>query len=279
MYRTAGIEAYPVLVRSRDGFFPEKVPSMSAFDHLIVAVKRTDGALVFTDPTDTDLAFGTISDHLAGKNAVIVQGAASRLITIPVPPPEQNLVRIRWQLREPRDAELSIEVAGESSRAWRTELRSDAHATVNSETLAGYLAAWPGTSVKSTTSSVTEERIRIRASVETQELSWREKDQRIVPLSRFFPRSIFVGAPRDEEIVVSVAIAGGARAEHLPEPRKIEAAGVELAIEAKAEARQVHVACRVRIKTHSPGATTPAEIQDAIASLSSDAIVIRGGAP
>ncbi|MEL6187029.1 MAG: transglutaminase-like domain-containing protein, partial [Myxococcota bacterium] len=60
-----GVAAYPMLVGTRDRvFFDAEFPSVSAFNHVVVAVPRPDGKYIFLDPTDIEGEYGLLSHYL-----------------------------------------------------------------------------------------------------------------------------------------------------------------------------------------------------------------------
>jgi hypothetical protein len=107
MLRSAGIHANYLIVDVDHAINPE-LPSTNA-NHMIVAidlppdvnddsfvavVKRSEGkrVLIF-DPTDSNDPAGELEESLQGTYGVLVDGAASELIRLPVLGPSQNVLR------------------------------------------------------------------------------------------------------------------------------------------------------------------------------------------
>lgn len=99
---TAGLASYPVFVNlTLEQTVSESVPSLSAFDHFVVAVPIPGdveipeefvaattsaqglGRLLIVDTTDEYTSIGSISAGLSGKTGLVVAGERSALITLP----------------------------------------------------------------------------------------------------------------------------------------------------------------------------------------------------
>ncbi|MGD2152870.1 MAG: DUF3857 domain-containing transglutaminase family protein [Gemmatimonadales bacterium] len=94
LLRQLGVEAYPVLL-NQGAVADSLVPSLSEFDHVIVAVQSDEGR-VFTDLTAELLPYGVVPGHLEGGFALLVHpDGGSEQIRIPRSAPEMN----RWKYR------------------------------------------------------------------------------------------------------------------------------------------------------------------------------------
>jgi hypothetical protein len=107
MLASVGIHSAIVLVDTSRGFVDPKAPSMLG-DHAIAAVRIPDGydspklrsvattksgaRYLIVDPTWELTAFGQIEHNLQGSYAVLVEGAKSEIVQIPVLKPELNTI-------------------------------------------------------------------------------------------------------------------------------------------------------------------------------------------
>ncbi|HSY83288.1 MAG TPA: DUF3857 domain-containing protein [Gemmatimonadaceae bacterium] len=89
-----GIEAYPVLINA--GGKPDStLPTIRAFNHEIVAIKRTTG-YQFVDPTSSLSRFETLPGVDAGQFALVVHGdGVTEPLMTPPAPPDSNHVESR----------------------------------------------------------------------------------------------------------------------------------------------------------------------------------------
>ncbi len=86
MFREAGIESYPALVRTNSyGKLEDSIPSLNQFNHAIVCVPNDTGYIWF-DPT-SDLPFGEIPNQIQGVLSLISDG---ELIEIPISQSARN---------------------------------------------------------------------------------------------------------------------------------------------------------------------------------------------
>ena len=135
------IEAYPIAIYAGDpDFVRAQWPSPSQFNHCIIAVRVGDatqastiithpklGRLLIFDATDAFTPVGDLPDHLQGSRALIIAGDKGGLVTMPLAPPENDMLDRRV------DAAISAEggikgtiretAIGQASAAFRRELR------------------------------------------------------------------------------------------------------------------------------------------------------------
>lgn len=119
LLRSLKIESYPIAIYSGDPTFVKaQWPSPRQFNHCIIAVKVSDttqspaiikhetlGRLLIFDATDPYTSVGDLPDHEQGSFALIIAGNEGGLATMPIPPPETNLLE--------RKIEAAIDVNGE----------------------------------------------------------------------------------------------------------------------------------------------------------------------
>lgn len=147
LLREAGIEAHLALVRTIQlGVAAADPPSMWAFNHAIAWVKPFD---LFLDGTAEQSGLLEIPPMDQGALALIVDGANTRLVTIPLAPADDNSNTSLYTLRV--EADGSLVVAGEErfhgSHNSRERQRFEDHASQR-QTLERELASSiPGTQV------------------------------------------------------------------------------------------------------------------------------------
>ncbi len=125
MLTTVGRESYPVLVSARYAdTVSERVPSLDAFDHMILALRATPtdverypaavsehpelGPLLFVDPTAETVSFGWLPAPLQGRRALIVAGERTSLVDLPDAAAEAHRVRAELRLRLESDRSVAI---------------------------------------------------------------------------------------------------------------------------------------------------------------------------
>ncbi len=100
MFRIAGIDGFPVIIHvgpKRD----EEVP-LPYFNHAITAARLKDGTLILMDPTD-EATRELLPAYLGNRSFLVATPEGDPLRTSPVPPAEENLMRIET------DAELGAD--------------------------------------------------------------------------------------------------------------------------------------------------------------------------
>ncbi len=108
MFRLAGIDGFPVIIHvgsKRD----EEVP-LPYFNHAITAARLKDGTLILMDPTD-EATRELLPAYLGNRSFLVATPAGDPLRTSPVPPAEENLVRIETQAELGADRVLRGRVA------------------------------------------------------------------------------------------------------------------------------------------------------------------------
>jgi len=113
--REAGIEAYPVLVRTADlGHPPNVHPTPTYFNHVITAALVANDT-IFLDPTCSICSFGELPFDDQGADALIVSNNSDRLVRLPIgkPRPNRRSVRVYTDLEENGDARIKVRIEAE----------------------------------------------------------------------------------------------------------------------------------------------------------------------
>jgi len=103
IFRRLGVQAWPALVSTRAGqALDERLPSLFAFDHVIVAL-RASGGLHFVDATASEQG-GPVRGRRPPRfaRALVLDGDAHGLTTIPQPLPEAPTVEVAETYALPR---------------------------------------------------------------------------------------------------------------------------------------------------------------------------------
>lgn len=141
LLRTLKIDAYPVVIYSGDpNFVRQEWASPRQFNHVIIAVRVSEGTLAPTvmthtklgrllvfDATDQFTPVGDLPDYLQGSLALIVAGESGGLAKMPVTPPETDLLdrQIEVSLNEMGEIKGKIRerTSGQTSAYFRREHR------------------------------------------------------------------------------------------------------------------------------------------------------------
>ena len=126
MLAAEGIGSYPVLVNlTTPTTVSPEIPTLDAFNHMIVAIPVPQeaelppmpalreagelGRLLFVDTTDEYISFGWLSAALEGKQALVVAGDQSRIVTLPHEDPEAHTIERRLEAEILPGGALSLE--------------------------------------------------------------------------------------------------------------------------------------------------------------------------
>jgi hypothetical protein len=110
--REAGIEAYPVLVRTADNGHPPNVhPTPTYFNHVITAAVVANDT-IFLDPTCSICSYDELPFDDQGADALIVSSKSDRLVRLPIgkPRPNRRSVRVYTELKENGDARIRTRI-------------------------------------------------------------------------------------------------------------------------------------------------------------------------
>lgn len=120
MLREAGIDSYYVLINDNRDYLSPDFPSMLAFNHVILAIRLPDdavvastmpilphetlGRLLLFDPTDDSTPLGYLPPSLQASQGLLVTDAQGELVRTPLAPPSANRIL--------RIATLSLDTSG-----------------------------------------------------------------------------------------------------------------------------------------------------------------------
>ena len=106
MLREAGFKGYPVIIHNgpkKD----EEVPQ-PFFNHAVVAVENDDGSYMLMDPTDENTK-DIFSAYLCNQSYLVAKPDGETLLTSPIVPSEDNMMRIETDARIDSRGDLSAE--------------------------------------------------------------------------------------------------------------------------------------------------------------------------
>ncbi len=142
MLREVGIDSYYVLINDNRDYLSPDFPSMLAFNHVILAIRLPDDAVVATtmpillheklgrlllfDPTDDSTPLGYLPPSLQASQGLLVADAEGELVRTPLAPPLANRIL--------RIATLSLDTNG-VLKGTIEEVRSGPFATTLRESL------------------------------------------------------------------------------------------------------------------------------------------------
>ena len=122
MYSSVGIHSALLMVDTQRGVIDPKSPSIVG-NHMIGAIEipagyespkmhavvtaRTGKRYLIFDPTWDQTPFGQLEDNLQGSYGILMEGAASQVIELPVMSPELNTVKRTANLQLSADGELT----------------------------------------------------------------------------------------------------------------------------------------------------------------------------
>ena len=142
MLREVGIDSYYVLINDNRDYLSPDFPSMLAFNHVILAIRLPDDAVVATtmpillheklgrlllfDPTDDSTPLGYLPPSLQASQGLLVTDAQGELVRTPLAPPSANRIL--------RIATLSLDTNG-VLKGTIEEVRTGPFATVLRDSL------------------------------------------------------------------------------------------------------------------------------------------------
>jgi len=142
MLRHAGIDSFYVLVNSDRGVVFTDFPSMSSFNHVIIAIRVPNdvsteglqsvithpqlGKLLLFDPTSELTPLGLLPESLQGSSGLVVTQSGGDLVAMPMQNPEANRLQRTAKLTLLPDGSLQGEVrevrTGASASSYRSSL-------------------------------------------------------------------------------------------------------------------------------------------------------------
>lgn len=257
LYRHRKIEAYPVLISTRGtGPLDDSVPSAGQFNHLIVALRKSDGTHQFLDPTAKFSEFGELSWPLHGRRAVVLSNPP-QIVDMPSAAEDANLWETNWTVGQGGKINLRARLRGATAQAWRS---------VQDQ----YLKDWvsgsmvPRSELEVVTASVSmhpeNNEVHIFAELRERSRSELPGGLRLLPLGNFFFGSgeirvpegrrspVVLDAPRTivEKLVVEGL--GDETVEKLPAAQSLRTAAIDLDLKAEREGGAVIIVRTTRFK-------------------------------
>lgn len=127
MLKEIGVESYYVVINSERGAVTGETPAyVGAFDHVIVAIKLTEGlndssliakvrhpkwgTLLFFDPTNEKIPFGQIGGYLQANYGLLVSPSGGELVQLPQQPSVMNGIRRMGKLTLSASGDLQGDV-------------------------------------------------------------------------------------------------------------------------------------------------------------------------
>lgn len=183
MLKTIQVESYPVSIFSGDPRFTmEDFPSPHQFNHAILAIRVPDtyeapavatypgiGRVLFFDPTDTNVTFGSIPNHEQNSNVLITAAKVGALVKTPAVQAASNRVERQWTLTLDAEGsasgkllEISTGPAGFAEKALLARNSEDEYRKMMQTTLGGAMA---GAELKSHTTNWDEAKKEFRLEV------------------------------------------------------------------------------------------------------------------
>jgi tetratricopeptide (TPR) repeat protein len=106
MLRNAGLEAYPVLIATKDYYdLNEDFPALF-FNHCIAAVKLA-GKIIFLDPTAETCSFQDLPAGDQGRRVLVFSEGGYEILSTPAFPPEHNRLKQSLYIKLNRDESIS----------------------------------------------------------------------------------------------------------------------------------------------------------------------------
>ncbi len=139
MLKVVGITSFPVSIYSGDpDYVRPEWPSPQQFNHCIIAVKVSDatqsptviqharlGRLLIFDPTAEETPVGDLPSYLQGSLALINSKETDALTTMPVTPPESNVLDRRIDSSLDASGSLTATIREQANGQWAAGYRSE----------------------------------------------------------------------------------------------------------------------------------------------------------
>ena len=127
LLQASGVDSYFLIVNTERGDVTlESPPSLFSFNHVVLAIRLPDdapdsglpavvrhpklGRLLVFDPTNAYAPLGHLPVYLQGNTVLLVAEGSGELISLPLPPPEANLLDRRGRLKLWADGTLEGEI-------------------------------------------------------------------------------------------------------------------------------------------------------------------------
>lgn len=184
----AGVEAHPMLVGIRDRvFFDPEFPSITAFNHVVVAVPEADGGYQFLDPTFKDAAYGVRQWHLDGQGALVVKPDGVEALRIPRPEKAYEL-DILYTVGGADRLTLEADLRGSAARGWAW--MADHRPGDLDDRVSQFLSRVEVRSIDDVSVTRTAGAVRVEASATVGPLFRSAENRRILPLRQFLPNGV-----------------------------------------------------------------------------------------
>lgn len=285
-----GIEAFPVLISTRGhARFHTEVPTVSAFDHAIVAVADPEGGYIYLDPTAKHYPYGAVPWGIQGRPAIVVKPGGVDVVTLPMWDSEANVMEIHWHVGASQSS-LKITAKGEPSHGWRGLTAGRASNARLKDQLEGLLVDLEAATVVTATIDADPQEVRIEATLATPHVIHEAGGRRFIPLGPFFGDTSEVRIRADRRSPVELGYPGrfvvrvtydlprGARVLHVPKHDPLDFEVAAYALAAKTSSRQVEVETSfVRKRDRVPADLLPQirQISERITYDSREALVLR----
>lgn len=289
LLRRAGIEAYPMLVGTRNRvFFDPTFAATSAFNHAVVALPQPGGDYLILDPTDSEGVYGVTPYHLEEQGALVVKTDSIDLLRVPPAPIDRHRTRLMYAVESPTRVRLHGEFEGRHATGWSWLRRHDP------EGLKERLKEWFFTDFGLRKLSDIElksksKRVVLSATADVVPMDRRGDGLRVVPLAPFLQGRILWDPVQDRENDVRlrwtgvweviVRLPNGRRAEALPSPYTTSTEELDYTFRVDDGPAGVEVYSRVRLRKGIIGRERLDQLRDidrAIERAHAGAIVFGG---
>lgn len=255
LYRHRKIEAYPVLVGTRGtGVLDDSVPSVGQFNHMIVALRRSDGTHEFVDPTVKSSELGELAWPVRGRRAVVLSDPP-QVVDIPPSAVDENLWETSWSIGQGGKIELRARFRGATAQAWRSAKDLYLKEWVDASLL-------PGSGLEILTASVSmrpeDREVHVFAELRERQTNELPGGPQLLPLGQFFFGSgeirvpegrrspVVLDAPRT--VVEKIVIEGDRTIERLPPAQSLHSEAIDFDLEIKRDGNRVELVRTIRFK-------------------------------
>ncbi len=299
LLRRRGLQAWPVLVATRSApvFHPD-VPTLGAFDHLIVAVQAPgEEAPTYLDPTAKSYPFGRLPWVDQGQQALLMQDGRGRLVHLPVDRPEDSTEELRLEVQ--RDGRLSVRVeatglaAGRwlgkvgtppdpkrAKRAVRRLVRNAVEQNADDEDVVEAQGGPDAPRFVLSATARVRKALQPRPGVTVVPMPWFFGGLREVRVAKDRRSPVVLGYPRRLVERFVVPLQPGEQVEHAPAAHRTETAAGSYALSVEVREGEVEVV-RELVR---PGGYLPADrlsdlrrISEEVSHDARSAVVVRGG--
>lgn len=292
LLKAQGVSAEPVLVGSQShGPWLDGAPTMGSFNHAVV--RAVDGGQdYYLDATAKHMPFGELPWQIQGQRALVVVSQASRLVSLPTAPSNNNGVVERWKV-EGELATAQIVITGLAAVRWRYWLQSpEGSPRLRRAVKHAFLRPMRGAEVRSAKIAPGADPgsvvITLRASC--KQLVASADTARVVAVGPFLGKfgetrvpaersePVFLGYPKTYRVEVQVALPTGAQVHYVPQGRSLAFAFGTYSLATDRGVGWVRIVQALRLeRPQIPAASLPAlrELSEQTAADSREAIVVK----